>query len=390
MFLAFASNRSKPDPDATYGVNIWVVAADNTDKGATATKVTTGSAGDHDPAWSPDGKWIAFSTQLDPKLFEYGTKHIAVAPANGGQANVLTLALDLTALLRALPPTASPFSFWLMTTDANGGAGECGGQRGHTADRRAHVRGMATRWRKTATLPPSTMDRPFELFTAPGGKLTRLTHVNDTWLSTFKLSPGEYVSFKSKDDTVIRGYMYKPLGYVAGMKYRDDCVAVPAYCVGLLRGISGPGAVVGRKWIRGASAQPAGLVWLRTGLLQSHLCGLGEQGLSGRHGDCGLCDRAGNCRPGEAGSRRALVRRDFHGLYHCADESVQGRDFGCGRGADHELCGHDQYLRDFVAELGRPWEHRAAWDRVSPFCHVEEIQTPTMFVGGKIDWNVPS
>src|ERR1700751_4112039 len=40
--LAFASNRSKPDPDATYASNIWVVAAENMDQGATPTQVTNG------------------------------------------------------------------------------------------------------------------------------------------------------------------------------------------------------------------------------------------------------------------------------------------------------------------------------------------------------------
>ena len=39
--LAFRSNRSTPDPDRTYDTNIWVVAADNTDKGAHLTQVTT-------------------------------------------------------------------------------------------------------------------------------------------------------------------------------------------------------------------------------------------------------------------------------------------------------------------------------------------------------------
>ena len=39
--LAFRSNRSTPDPDRTYDTNIWVVAADNTDKGSHLTQVTT-------------------------------------------------------------------------------------------------------------------------------------------------------------------------------------------------------------------------------------------------------------------------------------------------------------------------------------------------------------
>jgi Tol biopolymer transport system component len=58
--LAFASNRSKPDPDATYNWDIWVVGADNTDKGANLTQVTTAPGEDRSPAWSPDGKWIAY------------------------------------------------------------------------------------------------------------------------------------------------------------------------------------------------------------------------------------------------------------------------------------------------------------------------------------------
>ena len=39
--LAFSSKRTAPDPDRNYDSNIWVVAADNTDKGAHPTQVTT-------------------------------------------------------------------------------------------------------------------------------------------------------------------------------------------------------------------------------------------------------------------------------------------------------------------------------------------------------------
>src|SRR5439155_19024244 len=92
-FLAFTSNRSAPDPDATYDQNIWVVAAGNSDKGAHLTQVTTNPGADGSPAWSPDGKWIAYVTQLEPRLFDYATKHLAISPAIGGEAKLLTLAL---------------------------------------------------------------------------------------------------------------------------------------------------------------------------------------------------------------------------------------------------------------------------------------------------------
>ncbi|HXJ38136.1 MAG TPA: hypothetical protein VNH18_02590, partial [Bryobacteraceae bacterium] len=92
--LAFTSNRSTPDPDLTYNSDIWIVSANNTDKGAHLTQVTTTPGSDTSPAWSPDGKSIAYVTQLDPKLFDYATRHLAISPATGGPAKVLTLSLD--------------------------------------------------------------------------------------------------------------------------------------------------------------------------------------------------------------------------------------------------------------------------------------------------------
>ena len=94
LSLAFSSNRSTPDPDRTYNSDIWIVAASNTDKGAHLTQITSNPGPDRSPAWSPDGKWIAFISQTDLKAMIYATHHLAVAPSSGGEAKVLTLAFD--------------------------------------------------------------------------------------------------------------------------------------------------------------------------------------------------------------------------------------------------------------------------------------------------------
>ena len=52
--------------------------------------------------------------------------------------------------------------------------------------------------------------------------------------------------------------------------------------------------------------------------------------------------------------------------------------------------GTDQYVRDYEYELGSPWAHPEVWAKVSyPFLHADKIKTPTLFVCGESDYNVP-
>ena len=42
------------------------------------------------------------------------------------------------------------------------------------------------------------------------------------------------------------------------------------------------------------------------------------------------------------------------------------------------------------AELGKPWDKADTWIRNSyPFFHADRIVTPTMFICGQLDFNVP-
>ena len=51
--------------------------------------------------------------------------------------------------------------------------------------------------------------------------------------------------------------------------------------------------------------------------------------------------------------------------------------------------GHDHYQLLWELELGLPWENAGAWERISPFNQVARITTPTLWMGGSDDWNVP-
>jgi dipeptidyl aminopeptidase/acylaminoacyl peptidase len=54
------------------------------------------------------------------------------------------------------------------------------------------------------------------------------------------------------------------------------------------------------------------------------------------------------------------------------------------------MYGLDQYVIQYELELGRPWEAREAYLKVSyPFFQVDRIRTPTLFLCGINDFNVP-
>lgn len=389
--LAFASNRSKPDPDATYAINIWVVPAENTDKGAHPTQVTVGVGGDDQPAWSPDSKWIAYSTQLDPKLLSYGTKHIAVAPAEGGPSKVLTLALDRNSERPAFSPDGKSVYF-LVDDDGTQNLAQLNisdSKVTRPIGGRLMVDSYSVARNGTLAASLSTMDRPFELYTVPGGKLTRLSHVNDAWLAKFKLSPGEYVSFQSKDGTTVHGYIYKPFDYVAGKKYptivRPHGGPVWAYYAefqDLAQLLAANGYVVLFPNPRGSS-----------GYGQDYCKAIfAEWGNKDYQDDMAMVDYAiaqGIADPdklGVGGWSYGGISTDF--IIGQTDR-FKAAISGAGAAEFTSLWGHDEYVRDYIAELGLPWEHRDTWDRVAPFWHVQKIHTPTMFVGGNIDWNVP-
>ena len=91
--IAFVSNRTD-SPDTNYNSDIWVVYADNKDKGAQLHQITINPGPDTSPAWSPDGKRIVHVSETDIEAMLYATRHLAVSSAGGGDLKVLTAELD--------------------------------------------------------------------------------------------------------------------------------------------------------------------------------------------------------------------------------------------------------------------------------------------------------
>jgi dipeptidyl aminopeptidase/acylaminoacyl peptidase len=390
--LAFTSNRSS-DPDRNYNTDIWTVSADNADKGAHLTQITTNPGDDHAPAWSPDGKWIAYVTQTEPKLIEYATKHLAISPAAGGEATVLTRTFDRN-VSDVLFSADSKSIFFIA--DDDGTQNVCrititGGEVTRPVGGRVMVYSYSLAKTGEIAAQIDRMDRPSEIYTVPasGGPLMRVTHTNDALISQLWLSPGEYVHFKSKDGTTVSGYLYKPLDYTPGKK-------VPT----LLRPHGGP------VWAYYAEFQAAIQIFTAHGyavLLPNPRgsSGYGQKycqaifadwGNKDYQDDMAMVDYAveqGFAAPdklGVSGHSYGAISTDF---IIAQTARFKGAISDAGEALNVTLYGHDQYQKDFETELGRPWENQALWDKLSPFYRVAKITTPTLFMGGNIDWNVP-
>jgi dipeptidyl aminopeptidase/acylaminoacyl peptidase len=391
--LAFASNRSQPDPDLSYDSNIWVVAADNSDKGARLTQVTTNPGADTAPAWSPDGKWLTYVTQLDPKLFDYATKHIAISPAAGGEAKVLTLAFDRVSIAPRFSPDGK---FIYFIADDDGTQNLCrvpvtGGEITRPVSGRLMVNDYSLAPTGDLVAQVATIDRPDELFafSISDRKLTQITHTNDALMSQLKLSHGEYVHFKSKDGTIISGYLYKPLAYVPGKKYPT-----------ILRPHGGP------VWAYYAEFDHLPQLYAANGYAvlfpnPRGSTGYGEKHAKAIYADWGNKDFQDDMAMVDYAIEQGIADPDKLGVSGWSYGGIS-TDFiiaqtnrfkaaisGAGSALFISDYGHDQYQREYEIELGHPWENKAAWEKVSPFYKIANVTTPTLFMGGDIDWNVP-
>jgi dipeptidyl aminopeptidase/acylaminoacyl peptidase len=397
--LAFTSNRSTPDPDLNYNTDIWVVSASNTNKGAHLTQITTNPGLDLSATWSPDGQWIAYVSMLDSHLFDYATRHLSVSPAAGGRAKVLTLSLDRMVTNPRFSPDGQSIYF---IVDEDGtqnlaqirfGDGQMGARpvSGSVFVSAYSVGAGASGNVASGTIAVqmATIDHPDEIYALVGGKLTQISHVNDALFAQLKVSHGEYVHFKSKDGTQVSGYLYKPIDYVSGQKYPT-----------LLIPHGGP------VWAYYAEFSHLAQLYAANGYAvlfpnPRGSTGYGQDYCKAIYADWGNKDFQDDMAMADYAIEQGIADPDKLGVGGWSYGGIS-TDFiitqttrfkaaisGAGAAEFSSLYGHDQYQKDYETELGLPWEAQATWIKISPFRNVAKVTTPTLFMGGNIDWNVP-
>jgi dipeptidyl aminopeptidase/acylaminoacyl peptidase len=326
------------------------------------------------------------------KLIYYAGQKLAVVPVSGGAAKVVTPALDRNVLSPKWSADGSTILFLLEDDRVTHLASvpAQGGQVQTLTKGRRLVSDFSVAPEGRVAILASTPTSPAEVFALEGGELRALSRQNDQWFRSIQLAPVEEISFRSRDGTPVNGFLVRPLGYTTGGR-------VPT----VLRIHGGPVYQFFNEFI---------LDWQLLAAEGFAVVAANPRGSSGRGEKFSTAIWADW---GNKDGQDVLAAVDFAVARGVADSTrlgVGGWSYGgiltnqviardrrfkaaiSGAGQSNALAGYgtDQYVREYEAELGTPWGNTDAWLRVSyPFFHADRIVTPTLFLCGEKDFNVP-
>ncbi len=386
--IAFVSKRG-PDPDRSHDSNVFVIEAK---AGATPRQLTTypGEDGGR-PVWSPDGSTIAYLQSDEAKWYAYDQTKLALIPASGGTPRLLTESLDRSVGSPEWSADGKSLYFtveddrveYLARIPAAGGKVEP-----LTTGRRV-IGSPSLGPNATIALLSSTASAPNEVYVAESGGLRKVTTHNDAWVGEIAFSSIEDVTFTAKDGTVVNGLLTRPPAAPAGKlptilwihggpNGQDDhsfdnireILAANGYAVLQVnyRGGSGRGA----KYQKAIYADwgnlevvdlLAGVDWaIKSGVADPDRLGIGGWSYGG-----------------------ILTNYTI-----ATDPRFKAAASGAGSSLQMTMYGSDQYILQYETEMGQPWKNPDAWAKVSyPFFKADRIKTPTLFMGGQNDFNVP-
>ena len=387
--IAFVSNRTE-DPDSNADTNIWVVSVDSKKTDTTLVQVTTNQNQDDSPTWSPNGKYIAYKTVLNGKLLWYAGEKLAISASSGGQASILTETLDRNI---SAPKFSTDGKTILFLLEENGTSVLASiDTKGKNFKRiiagNISISGYDI---QAETIVPilGTENRPNNLYTFEKNKLKELTFVNDLLLAGIKKPIIEKINFKSTDGTPIEGFVVKPIDFDTSKKYptilwihggptaqydfsfdpESQLFAANGYVVLLInpRGSTG----YGEDFCKAIFADWGQLDF------QDVMSGV-DYAIAQGYADLNQLSVGGWSYGGILTNYVITKTNRFKAALSGASEALYRANYG-----------HDHYQLTWEQELGLPWENKEAWERISPYNDVAKIVTPTLWMGGSDDWNVP-
>ncbi len=394
--IAFVSKRSNPDIDRTYNWDIFLMKPV---PGAPARQLTTNKGTDGDPSsgfrvhWSPNGSDIAYLRGGNPKWGYYALQQAGVISTADAKVVLPTEKLDRNTTKPMWSPDGR-YIYFMLEDDQSVELARVRATGGHverlTKPGRTVTDFDVGRRGRVAVLS-STPVQPYEVSVLDDGKLRRITHQNDAWLSDIKLAKTEAISYPSSaDGTPIHAVVTLPTDYQPGHRYPTK-LHLHGGPVGQHQFefyfdwqlFAAKGYVVVAPNPRGSSGRGAEF---------QHVM-LGKWGGLDEKDAVSAVDYLVN--KGIADPDKLVVGGWSYGAiltnYVIAStHRFKAATSGAGMSDMFAGYGFDEYIKDWELELGRPWKDPDHWMRVSyPFFHADRITTPTLFMGGTKDFNVP-
>jgi dipeptidyl aminopeptidase/acylaminoacyl peptidase len=390
--IAFFSNRSS---DQTGKLELDLVEAR---AGAPLHKLTEFFA-PNKPAlrWTPDGTRLIYTTGLEPRLNAYIQDRLSVFTLAAGKSRLLTERLD-----RALVGISTANDETVAAIVEDDGVELPVSVRLDTGEAQRLVTGQ---WSATsicgvgehvAAVASNDSSVP-ELYAVEPKGLRKLTHHNDAELAELELGAVEDISFPSRDGTIIHGMMVKPADYRAGLAYPtilwihggpngqdSHGLTVDTYPLELERQwFAAHGYVVLAVNYRGSSGRGGAFA-------QAIAADWGHKEVADLLGAVDYAVRekiADPRRLGVGGWSYGGILTDY---LIASDTRFKAAISGAGSANQLAMYGADEYILQYNAELQPPWAATPLWLKVSyPFFHADRIKTPTLFLGGNKDFNVP-
>jgi dipeptidyl aminopeptidase/acylaminoacyl peptidase len=387
--IAFVSKRAETDVDRTESDDIYVIDAR---VGAEPKQITNTPVQESRPAWSPDGKVLAYTYGDELKYSAYSQPKLAVIPADGGASKTLSDSLDRP--IRG--PQYTKDGKWIyFTVDddrsqyieriaAGGGAIEK-----LTPAKRVVGNPTAASDEAFAVVAASDTEPP-DVHALENGSLRKLSHQNDEWLKNVQLGTTEEFTSTSKDGTEVHGLLVKPAGYQQGRRYPT-----------LLRIHGGPngqdehsfsfereffaarGYVVVAVNYRGSDGRGSAYQ-------KAIFADWGNKEVVDLLGAMDYVQKIGLADPERLGIGGWSYGGILTNYTIATDTRFKAATSGAGSSNQITMYGTDQYISQYENEIGPPWKAQDLWIKISyPFFHADRIKTPTLFLGGEKDFNVP-
>ena len=393
--LAFSANRTD-NPDGNDNSDIFLVEPV---KGAAVRKLTTFAGSDSSPVFSPDGKSIAYLQGGDSKDIWYATNNVAIIPVAGGAAKVLTTGVDRNLRSPQYNPNGEGISFLLES----GGNVQiawvplAGGAVNIPQPGEQDIAGYDFAKNGNVAILQSTPQLPNEIFVVRASSCcqpTRLTRVNDEFLSKIALGPVERFKAKSADGTMIDGYLTRPP--TDGAQGRTTSGKLPT----ILRIHGGPVSqystgfnlewqMLAAQGFAVVAANPRGSSGYGRDFSRAIWADWGNKDFDDVIAAVDHVVTIGVADP----DRLGVGGWSYGGILtnHVISKTSRFKAAISGASEFNYLAnyGTDHYQRQWEAELGLPWQNTAAWIRISPFYRLDKIVTPTLVLGGSDDVNVP-